>query len=138
MNAVPVPPPSPRKRHRTLLGCVVALGICGLSILLAILIAGWQMPGVARRVESAVRASFPGFCNGASDHMTVQLSGLPASWMPNRYWDIRCDPGSEWAGPAMTIDAQTCSVLVPQYGVPEWYQSYGWMYVDGQRMAVCP
>jgi hypothetical protein len=126
-------------RHRkSLVICVVALVLCGLVILSINLFAGWQRPIVASRVERAVRASFPGFCAASEEQVTVQPSSIPMSLIPNRYWDIRCEPGAWMTGPAMTIDVRTCSVLVPQYGIPEWHQSYGSMYENGQRLMVCP
>ena len=131
--------PSFLQRHRKAsLGCVAALVVCGLVVLSLALFARSMRAGVASAVETAVRATFPGFCAAAGDRMTIQPRSLPISLIPNRYWDIRCDPGSEWTGPAMTIDAQACSVLVPQYGVLEWPMVYGTMIEDGEPLAVCP
>lgn len=126
------------RHHKPFMGCGVALVLCGLAILSVNLLVGWQRPIVANRVESAVRASFAGFCAGAEEQITVQPSSMPMSLIPNRYWDIRCEPGAWMTGPAMTVDVRTCSVLVPQYGIPEWHQSYGSMYENGQRLTVCP
>jgi hypothetical protein len=126
-------------RHRKpIIGCGVVLVLCGLVILSLNLIAGRRRPIVASRVESAVRASFADFCTGAEEQVTIQPSSLPMSLIPTRYWDIRCEPGAWMTGPAMTIDVRMCLVLVPQYGIPEWHQSYGSMFENGQRLTVCP
>jgi hypothetical protein len=38
----------------------------------------------------------------------------------------------------MVIDVETCSVLMPIVGIPEWYQVYDGLYEDGQKLTACP
>ena len=130
--------PSFTSRRKVLLGCVIGLTLCCLAIALAIAAGEWYRASMVSRVEKAVRASFPDFCNQEGGQITVQISALPRSWSVYRYWDVACTSTAWITGPAMTVDAPACTVLVPPYGIPEWFQSYGGMVKDGQRLAVCP
>jgi hypothetical protein len=129
--------PSRTSRRKVLLGCIIGLVLCCLAIALAIAAGEWYKASMVSRVEKAVRASFPEFCNQEGEQITVQMSALPPSWSVYRYWDVRCDSIS-WIGPAMTVDVQSCAVFKPQTATFEWFQSYGGMFKDGQRLTVCP
>jgi hypothetical protein len=129
--------PSFLSRRRVLLGGAVVLSLCCLSIVLAVAAGEWYRARTASRVERAVRASFPDFCNQEGERITVQMSAAPRSLLVYRYWDVGCD-STFWIGPAMIVDTQACSVLVPPPATFEWYQVYDGMVKDGQRMAVCP
>lgn len=129
--------PSFPSRRRVLLGGAMVLTLCCLAIALAIAAGEWYRARTASRVERAVRASFPDFCNQEGQRITVQLGATPRSLLVYRYWDVGCDSTS-WIGPALTVDVQTCSVLVPPPATFEWPQVYDGMVKDGQRLAVCP
>ena len=126
------------RRWLVVLGYVIGLALCCLA--LAIAAGEWYRASTVSRVERAVRASFPDFCNlcnQAGGQITVQLSATPRSLLVYRYWDVGCDSTS-WIGPALTVDVQTCSVFAPPIATFEWPQVYGSMVKDGQRLAVCP
>ena len=129
--------PSFTSRRKVLLGCVIGLTLCCLAIALAIAAGEWYRASMVSRVERAVRESFLDFCHQEGEQITVQISALPPSWSVYRYWDVGCDSIS-WIGPAMTVDVQTCSVFKPRIATFEWFQSYGGMFKDGQRLTVCP
>jgi hypothetical protein len=128
----------PNRRWPVLLGCAIGLTLCCLALTLTVVAGAWYRASMVNRVERAVRASFPDFCSQAGEQITVQISALPRSWLVYRYWDIACTSTAWITGPALTVDAPACTVLAPPYGIPEWFQSYGGMVTDGQRLAVCP
>ena len=129
------------RRFKILIGCAVILGLCLLVGASVTLISRWHQARTAAWLEPSVRATFPDFCTGPEDKIIVQSSTMPPSLvLPffDRYWDVRCEPGSWMTGPAMIVDIQTCSVLPPQYGIPAWKTSYGSMIGEGQKLVDCP
>jgi hypothetical protein len=126
------------RRRQVLPGCAIGLALCCLALALSVAAGAWYRASMISRVEKAVRASFPDFCHQEGERITVQTSALPRSLLVYRYWDVACTSSAWITGPAMTVDAPACAVFAPPYGIPECFQSYGGMFKDGQRMAMCP
>ena len=119
-------------------GCAMILVLC---LLTAIGFAAYkqiQLKSIRPLVEKAVRESFPTFCVDLGSEIVVE----PSKTMPPvqvRFWDVTCIPGPfPWVESAMLIDIKTCTVQIPLTASFDWYQVFGGLYIDGQKLPVCP
>jgi hypothetical protein len=127
----------------------LALG-CGGVLFICLALTGafwgwneWRIFSLRQRVERAVRASFPAFCTGPGEQMVINNALVRSSptLVRNEMWDVFCRPGQgqlAWPWPAMTVNVVTCEVTTPMDISLKWYEVYGHLYINGQKLPVCP
>jgi hypothetical protein len=127
----------PWYRRRLVIGCALVLLLLCLAVAALVGIGAWQREQVKSRVKEAVRASFPGFCDGAGERIRVGPRSMPPSPFSLRYWDVQCEPEAWMMGAAMTVDLETCTVSVPINQSIEGAHKYNQLYEPGQKIR-CP
>jgi hypothetical protein len=132
-----------RQRRRLLFGCAGGLLACLVAVGGLWLWNEWRVERLRQRVAGAVRASFPEFCAAPGERLLINnaLVRSSPSLVNEAMWDVSCLPGPGepgWPWPAMTVNLVTCEVTTPMDISLKWYDVYGRLFRNGQRMPVCP
>jgi hypothetical protein len=130
-------------RGRVILGCVSPLLVC-LAVAGSLWVWNeWRVEALRQRVARSVRASFPSFCAAPGERLLINnaLVRSSPSLVSEVMWDVSCLPGQgepPWPWPAMTVNLATCEVTTPMDISLKWYDVYGRLFTNGQRMTICP
>ena len=131
-----------RYGRRIIIGCGMLLTLCCLSALVYLGVGMQRGLSAQKRIEKAVRASFPGFCAAAGNTLVVERTAFdPLPIFNEAVWDVSCEPqrsSMPWPGPAMTVNMLTCVASVPPTASLDWYPIYGSLFKAGQPLPVCP
>ena len=119
-----------RALRRGAVGCALLLGLLCLMLTVPLYLLAQR----GANVETAVRASFPGFCSEWRDSIKVSpnLFGLFTTW------DVSCVSGFLGLRTALTVNVLTCEAR------PRWRPSFslsgmfGALIAPGRKLAVCP
>lgn len=134
-------PLSDSTRKRLLLGSGLIIILVGAVSLAVVAYLSGQSATLPGRIEQAVRASFPTFCAQSGEKMRLERVPFDAAAGQFDHWVVFCEPGPfTWKQAAMEIDVSSCTVDSPgdnRYGM-DWGSTYGTLFVQGQKMSVCP
>ena len=110
-------------------GVVLVLSLCVLAFLLfgPVIMPGGTIENQKARVfphiEKAIHATFPGYCNGADDQLTIE-PGFIITGVVER-WTVRCVPDkTPWNEPFVDINIDACTISRPLSSSMEWSQIY--------------